>query len=118
MRRSPRPQDNDGNEVDEHFDDDDGNDDDDHCGAVETNAGENDGIDENRDYRAFAFEAIRQFNANVIVCYPKTGDRRCYIIGCYLAPFDNTTIWYVEAAMVEWTRGAELIFAGDINVDL
>ena len=37
---------------------------------------------------------------------------------CYLAPFDNTTIRYVVAAMVDWPRGAELIFAGDLNLDL
>ena len=37
---------------------------------------------------------------------------------CYLVPFDNKTIWYVVEAMVEWPRGAELIFAWDLNVDL
>ena len=47
-----------------------------------------------------------------------TGDRQWYIVGCYLAPFNNTTIRYVETAMVEWPSGAELIFAGDLNFDL
>ena len=37
---------------------------------------------------------------------------------CYLVPLDNTTIRFVVEAMVEWPRGAELIFAGDFNVDL
>ena len=37
---------------------------------------------------------------------------------CYLAPFDNTEMGCVEAAMVEWPRGSELIFSGDLNVDL
>ena len=37
---------------------------------------------------------------------------------CYLAPFDSTMIWYVVSAMVEWSRGAELIFVGYLNVDL
>ena len=37
---------------------------------------------------------------------------------CYLAPFDNTTIRYVVAAMVDWPRGAEMIFAEDLNLDL
>ena len=45
MRRPPCPQDDDGDNVDEHRDDEDGNDDDDHSGAVETNAGESDGDD-------------------------------------------------------------------------
>ena len=44
-RRPPRPQDYDGDDVDEHRDENDGNDDDDHYGAVETNAGEIDGAD-------------------------------------------------------------------------
>ena len=37
---------------------------------------------------------------------------------CYLELFDNTTIWYVVAAMVEWPMGSELIFVGDLNVYL
>ena len=37
---------------------------------------------------------------------------------CYPSLFDNTTIRYLAAAMVEWPRGAELIFAGDLNVEL
>ena len=66
MSRTPRPQDNDREDVDEHRDDDDGSDDDDHRRAVETNAEESDGDNEYRDSPAFSFEAIRQFNANVI----------------------------------------------------
>ena len=41
MRRPPRPQDDDIDDVDEHRDNDN-----DHCGAVETNAGESNGDDE------------------------------------------------------------------------
>ena len=37
---------------------------------------------------------------------------------CYLAPFDNTKIWYVVVEMVDWSRGAELVFARDLNVYL
>ena len=37
---------------------------------------------------------------------------------CNLAPFENTTIQYVVAAMVQWPMGADLIFAGDLNLDL
>ena len=82
MRRPPRPQDDNRDDVDEHRDGKNGDNNDDHRGAVETNAGERD-------------------RAN-----------------CYLALFNNTTIWHVVAAMVEWSRGAELIFVGDLNVDL
>ena len=37
---------------------------------------------------------------------------------CYLSLFDNTMIRYVVVAMVEWSIGAEIIFSGDLNVDL
>ena len=114
----PWTQEDDRNNVDEHRDNDGGNDNDDHRGAVETNAGESDRADENRVSPAFAVEAIRQFNANAIACHLKTGDRQWYIVWCYLALFNNTTIIYVEAAMVEWPRGVELIFAEDLNLYL
>ena len=46
IRRPPRPEDDDRNDVNEHCDDnDDDNDDDDHGGAVETNEGESDRAD-------------------------------------------------------------------------
>ena len=109
---------NDCNDVDEHRDDDDGNDNEEHRGSVEMNARESNGADENRYSPAFAVEAICQFNAKVSACHLMTGYRRWYIVGCYLAPFDNKTIWYVEAAMVDEPRWAELISEGDLNVDL
>ena len=109
MRRPPQPQDNDHDDVDKHCDNDNGDNIDDHRGAVETNAGESDRSNENRDSPEFVVKAILQFNANVIACYLMTGDMRWYIVGCYLAPFDKTTIGYVEAEMVEWPRGAEMI---------
>ena len=82
MRRPPRPQDDDGDDVDKHRKNDDGDDNYDHRGVVETNVGESNGGDENRDSPAFAFEAIRQFNANVIACHLTMGDRLWYIFGC------------------------------------
>ena len=106
MRRHTQPHDN-------ARDNDDG-----HRGAVETNAGESDGANENWDSPAFEVEAIRQFNANIIVCHMTTRDRGWYIVVYYLAPFDRKIIWYVEAAMVEWTRGEDMLFAGYLNVDL
>ena len=115
-RRPSRPQDNGRDNIDKHSDDVDNKGD--NHGVVRMNARESDGADENRDSPIFAVEAICQFNANVIACHLTTGDRRWYIVRCYLSPFDNTKIWYVEAAMVDCRRGAELIFAGDLNVDL
>ena len=46
------------------------------------------------------------------------GERRWYIVGCYLAPGDGTNIRDVETAMAENPRGTELIVAGDLNVEL
>ena len=116
MKRSPFSQYNDRDDVDEHYDNN--KDDDNHHVAVEMNAGDSDGANKNRDSPAFAVKSIRQFNVNVITRHLTMGDRRWYIVECYLAPFDNTTIRYVEAAMVEWPRAAEQIFAGDLNVDM
>ena len=45
-------------------------------------------------------------------------ERRWYIVGCYLVPGDGTTIRDVEAALVEKPRGAEMIVAGDLNMEL
>ena len=62
--------------------------------------------------------AICQFGANVITCQLATGERRWYTIGYYLEPEDGATIQDMEVAMSEWLRGTELIFAGDLSVDL
>ena len=47
-----------------------------------------------------------------------TGERHWYIVRCYLAPGYVVTIRDVEAAMNERPGGAELIFAGDLNINL
>ena len=117
-RRPPLPQDDNLDDVDEHRNGDDGDDDNNHRETLETNAGESNRANKKQDSPAFAVKAIRQFNANVIVCHLMTRDRRWYIVGCYLEPFNNKTIRYVEAVMVEWPSGADLIFAGDLNLDL
>ena len=71
-----------------------------------------------RYYPAFAVKAIRQFGANGIAYQLVTGERRWYIDGCSLEPGDKTTIRDVEAAMAEKPIGVELIFTGDLKVDL
>ena len=40
----------------------------------------------------FAVEAVREFGPNVVSFQLATGERRWYIIGCYLAPDDTSTI--------------------------
>ena len=71
-----------------------------------------------RDSPVFAVEAIRQFDANVIAFQMATVKRRWYIVGCYLATGDRTTIRDVEVAMAEKPRGEEFIVAGDLNLEL
>ena len=67
---------------------------------------------------AFAFEVIRQFGANAIAFHLATGEGHWNIVGCYLAPGDGMTIQDVEAAMAYKAWGAELVVAGDLNVEL
>ena len=66
----------------------------------------------------FAVEALRQFSPNVVGFQLATGARRWYIIGCYLAPEDTSTIESVVAALKEQPRGAALLVAGDLNTTL
>ena len=71
-----------------------------------------------QEYPAFAVEAIYQFGVNVIACQMVKGERRWYIVGCYLALGDGATIQEVEAEVAEPPRGTDLIVAGDSKVDL
>ena len=71
-----------------------------------------------RDSPAFAVEEICHFGANVIVCQLVTGERRWYIVKCYLAPGDGAPICGVEAALVERPKGTELVVVGDLNVNI
>ena len=66
----------------------------------------------------FAVEAVRKFRPNVISFQLATGARRCYIVGCYLAPDDTLTIERVVEALRELPKGAELLVAGDLNANL
>ena len=70
------------------------------------------------DSPAFAVEAIHQFGVNAIACQLATGGRCWYIIRCYVASGDDTTIRDVEAEMAERPRGMELIVAGDFDMYL
>ena len=71
-----------------------------------------------QDSPVFTVEAIQQFGAKVIACQLATGERRWYIMDCYLVPGYGTTIRDVEAAKAEKPRGAEMIVAGDLNVEM
>ena len=72
-------------------------------------------------YRAaehFSVEAIQTHRANVVRFQLAPGDRRWYIVGCYLAPDNASTIEDVVAAIGKRPRGDMLVVVGDLNTDL
>ena len=66
----------------------------------------------------FAVEAVSQFGPNVVGLQLATGERRWYIIGCYLSPDDTSTIASVVAVLKERPRGTTLLVVGDLNTTL
>ena len=66
----------------------------------------------------FAVEAVREYGPNVMSFELATGARRWYIIGCYLAPDDTSTIERVVAALKDRPKGTALVVVGDLNTDL
>ena len=66
----------------------------------------------------FVVVAVEKFGPNVIGFQLATRARRWYIVGVYLAPEDTTMMKRVSEALWSKPRGAELLVAGDFNVDL
>ena len=66
----------------------------------------------------FSVEAVQQFGPKVIRFQLVTGERRWYIMVCYLAPDDTSTIERVVEALKERPKGAELLVEGDLNANL
>ena len=66
----------------------------------------------------YVVEGVHQFGPNVISFQLETGERRWYIFVCYLATYDTSTIESVIAALNERPWGAELLVAGDLNINL
>ena len=63
-------------------------------------------------------EIVHQFGPNVVGFQLATGERRWYIVGCYLFPDNTSAIESLVADLKEQPRGAELMVAGDFNVKL
>ena len=63
-------------------------------------------------------EAVREYGPNVMSFEVATGARRWYIIGCYLAPDDTSTIERVVAALRDRPKGTALVVEGELNTDL
>ena len=72
-------------------------------------------------YRAslqFAVEDIQKFGPNVMSFQLAMGERRWYIIICYLSPENISMIESTAAALRERPQGTELLVVGDFNADL
>ena len=65
-----------------------------------------------------AVEAVEKFGPNVISFQLATGARRWYIVGVYLSPDDTEMMERVAEAIRSRPRRAELMVAGDFNVDM
>ena len=66
----------------------------------------------------FVVEAVEKFGPNVIEFQLATGARRWYIVGVYIAPEETTTMEWVVEAIRRNPQGAELLVAGDFNVEI
>ena len=63
-------------------------------------------------------EVVQKFRQNVIGFQLATGARRWYIVGCYIKPDDTLMVERVVEALRERPKGAELLVAGDLNINL
>ena len=63
-------------------------------------------------------EAVERYGPNVMVFQVATGAQRWYIVGAYIAPEDEVTMETVVEAIGRKPPGAELMVAGDFNVDI
>ena len=66
----------------------------------------------------FAVEAVTQFGPNVVSFQMETGAQRWYIIGCYIAPNNTSTIESAVNALKERPQGTALMVAGGLNTTL
>ena len=66
----------------------------------------------------FAVEAVQKFGLNVVGFQLEMEARWWYIVGCYLAPDDTSTIESVVSAIKESPMGAKLLVAGDFIANL
>ena len=65
----------------------------------------------------FAVELVQQFGPNVIGFQLATGAQQWCIVGCHLAPDETLTIERVVKALRERPKGADLLVAGDLNIN-
>ena len=63
-------------------------------------------------------EALHIYSANVASFQLASGGQKWYIVGCYLAPDNASTIDDVIVAISQRLRGGALLVAGDLNTNL
>ena len=66
----------------------------------------------------YIVETIQYFGPNVFGFQPVTGERRWYIIRCYVAPDDTSMIESVFSALKERPWVLELLVTGYLNSNL
>ena len=66
----------------------------------------------------FVVEAVERCGPNVMVWQVVTGEKRWYIVRAYNPPEDKVTMEMVVKAIGRRPPGAELMVAGDFNVDI
>ena len=66
----------------------------------------------------FVVEAVERCGLNVMMFQVSTGERHWHIVGAYVAPKDKVTMETVIAAIGPKPPGADLMVAGDFNVDI
>ena len=66
----------------------------------------------------FVVEVVQQLGPNVVVFQMATGAGKWYIVGCYLAPDNTSTIDSVVTALKKCPMGAKLLVAGEFNANL
>ena len=66
----------------------------------------------------FVVESVDRYGPNVMGFQVATGAQRWYIVGAYVSPKDEVTMETVVAAIERKPPGADLMVAGDFNVDI
>ena len=61
---------------------------------------------------------MEKFGPNVLGFQLATGARQWYIVGVYIAPEDTETMERIVEAIRRKPRGAELLVAGNFNVNI
>jgi hypothetical protein len=71
-----------------------------------------------RGNNSYEIKETRIWGSNVISLHLIVGSTRFFVVGCYIAPSDLTTLACVKTAWRECPAGAHPILVGNLNLDL